>query len=183
MYVCTNYDWDEKYNLKRIHVYNITNLKNNNANLLFRNIAKSYIKNRREYLVRGTSIPSGKRVTSSMVRSTCRSNKGLEGVLVNRLTKIGQNKREVKLRADSILYRCHAKGKIVWQSIVEDSYSVKDDGIKVTVDSYVSEHGEEIRSLVAPMFHLTRVLYESLPDPELNEKDIEEKIELEIAEA
>ena len=71
-----------------------------------------------------------------------------------------------------------ATGLLVWRALGENSYASEDSDLEQTIRGYTNRYGESVRPYVAGAYLLVRKLYDSMPDPTLNEDDIVEKIEV-----
>ena len=61
--------------------------------------------------------------------------------------------------------------------MAENDYDSADDDLTQTIDGYANRYGEDSRPYVAGFYQIARKLFDSLPDPLLNDDDILEKIE------
>ena len=75
------------------------------------------------------------------------------------------------------LFDCKT-GALVWHARGETSAESRDPDLANLVKTYKNRLGPEAETWAAPAFVLLQDLFETLPEPTLSDKDLEEKIEL-----
>lgn len=137
-------------------------------------VAADFIKLRRNYLVYDTSV-----VQRSFAEA-CRGK--IEGVLMVRALNVqGPKDDSVHLDLSVEMYACR-DGALVWRvEGAANSASHVSDLAQLT-ESYAATLGEPSRPFVAPAFSLLQNLFGALPDVDLNDEEVGEKIELGMVE-
>lgn len=107
-------------------------------------------------------------------RSRCKS--GIEGILWLK-PNVKRDGKYLFTEVNATLYRC-TDGAVVWEAEGAGRWPQKDDGVAQTTATYVKEFGPDVESYAGPTFHLLKALVDQMPDPVLDEKDKDEKIEL-----
>ncbi len=140
------------------------------AGELFSLVARRYVNQKRDFIVKDHRAQA----EPVDVKGVC--GEGLEGVLW--LKPAVQKKGDgVEGEVDAQLLRCR-DGEEVWAAKVGGSFESADGRLKEVTSQYVAELGGEVQPYVAPAFHLLRPMLDTLPQPKLNEQDVDEKIEL-----
>jgi probable lipoprotein (TIGR04455 family) len=140
------------------------------AGELFSLVARRYVNQKRNFLVKDNTASAD----AVDVKKLCAE--GIEGVLqlAPNLKRVGEGV-EGELKAQ--LLRC-TDGQEVWAAEAGGSFESKDARLADVTAQYVSEIGAEVEPYVAPAFNLLRPTLDTLPNPDLTEEDINEKIEL-----
>ncbi|MEQ9363016.1 MAG: MXAN_6521/LA_1396 family lipoprotein [Leptospirales bacterium] len=101
------------------------------------------------------------------------------GVLISQFQRLEVDaaRNTVALRVEARLVDCET-GLLVWRAVGENTYASNDADLEQTIRGYANRYGEETRPYVAGFFLLTRKLFDSMPNPNLSEDDIIEKIEI-----
>jgi probable lipoprotein (TIGR04455 family) len=136
-------------------------------------IARQYLNQNRDYLVKSNlALPDA--ASAESLKALCAE--GIEGVLllVPQVKRTGDG-ADVAVRAR--LMRC-VDGEDTWNAEATGSWSSKDDKFAERTAQYVQELGAEVEPYVVPSFKLLRATLDTMPNPKLNEQDIDEKIEL-----
>lgn len=133
-------------------------------------IARRDISLKRDFLIRETAT------MSSMENWKARCENGLEGVL--QLAPVFEKSGDaVKASLKSTLLRC-VDGEEVWSADASGTWDSNEAHVHEVKAQYVSELGEEVGPYVPAAFYLVRATIEAMPNPVLNDEDINEKIEL-----
>ncbi|RYZ42769.1 MAG: hypothetical protein EOO71_06580 [Myxococcaceae bacterium] len=136
-------------------------------------IARQWLNQNRDFLVKeNTSLPE--RPTDATFKDQCVE--GIEGVLWldPQVKQVGDG-AEVALKAQ--LIRCR-DGEEVWAAESAGSWDSKDEKYTSREEQYVKELGPDVAPFVVPSYKLLVATLDTLPNPELNEADKDEKIEL-----
>lgn len=136
-------------------------------------IARQWVNQNRDYLVKG-NLALPERPSDVSFKELCVE--GLEGVLwlepdVKRVD--GGVEAAVKAR----LVRC-ADGQDEWSAEAAGSWGSEDEQYRERIAEYVGQLGDEVQPHVVPTYKLLKATLDTLPNPQLSEADIEEKIEL-----
>lgn len=136
-------------------------------------IARQYINQNRDFLVKGnTAQPEAS--DDASLKAQCVE--GIEGVLLLvPQVKRTQEGADVAVRAR--LMRC-ADHQEVWNAEAAGSWGSEDEKFRERTAQYVQQLGAEVEPYVVPTYKLLQATLDTLPNPQLNEQDIDEKIEL-----
>jgi probable lipoprotein (TIGR04455 family) len=136
-------------------------------------IARQWVNQNRDFLVKDNkareAVPAAPTVAEHCVE-------GIEGVLWLE----PQTKREgggVEAQVKARLMRC-SDGQDVWRAEAAGSWDSQDEKFRERVAQYVQQLGPDVEPYVVPSYKLLSATLDTLPNPQLNDVDIEEKIEL-----
>ncbi|HVE87894.1 MAG TPA: MXAN_6521/LA_1396 family lipoprotein [Myxococcales bacterium] len=107
-------------------------------------------------------------------RSRCKE--GVEGILWLK-PNVKRDGKYLFTEVTATLFRC-TDGAVVWEAEGAGRWPQRDEGVKEITARYVSEMGPDVETYAGPAFHLIKALVDQMPNPVLNEKDKDEKIEL-----
>jgi probable lipoprotein (TIGR04455 family) len=85
----------------------------------------------------------------------------------------------VDLEITGELRRCSDKS-VVWSATAHASGKSRNRSLKNLVQNYVEKHGNQAEVYAAPAFKVIEAIVEAMPNPELTEDELMEKIDLEI---
>jgi probable lipoprotein (TIGR04455 family) len=136
-------------------------------------IARQYVNQNRDFLVKSNlSLPEP--ATDDSLKALCVE--GIEGVLLLApQVKRTQDGAEEAVRAR--LMRC-VDGEDVWSAEATGSWGSQDDKFRERAAQYVQQLGPEVEPYVVPTYKLLTATLDTLPNPKLNDQDVDEKIEL-----
>ncbi|MBE2248527.1 MAG: MXAN_6521/LA_1396 family lipoprotein [Myxococcus sp.] len=145
---------------------------NEKAGELFARIARRYVNMKRDFLVKQEKFAA----TLPELQSLCGGEDAIEGVLLltPTLTKKGAG---FEIEVKGSLKRC-GDGRESWAAEAGGSFPSKDELLVEVTKSYVSELGAEVEPYVAPAMNVLRPVLDTLPQPQLNDADQDEKIGL-----
>ena len=132
-------------------------------------VATDYVKLRKNYLVH----PHDARASSWDTLCV----EGLEGVLWVRLLEVETTPPDVALHVSAELYACKT-GALVWRIEGNRKQPSQNADLAQLVQNYANTAGQAAQVYAAPAFVLLQEMLSPLPDPVLDDHDIEEKIEL-----
>lgn len=136
-------------------------------------IARQYVNQNRDFLVK-QNIVQNEPATADSLKALC--TEGIEGVLLLApQVKRTQDGADTAVRAR--LMRC-ADGEDVWSAEATGSWDSQDDKFRERVAQYVQQLGPEVEPYAVPTYKLLKATLDTLPNPKLNDQDIDEKIEL-----
>ncbi|MDY7227529.1 MXAN_6521/LA_1396 family lipoprotein [Hyalangium rubrum] len=136
-------------------------------------IARQYINQNRDFLVK-EHITRAESTDDAALKALCVE--GLEGVLLldPQVKRTGDG-ADVAVRAR--LMRC-ADGENVWSAEAAGGWDSVDEKFRERTAQYVQQFGAEVEPYVVPSYKLLQATLDTLPNPQLNDQDIDEKIEL-----
>jgi probable lipoprotein (TIGR04455 family) len=136
-------------------------------------ITRQYVNQNRDFLVK-QHLTQSEPATPDSLKALCIE--GIEGVLLLA--------PQVKLNADSVdaalrarLMRC-ADSEDVWSAEASGNWDSRDEKFRERAAQYVQQLGPEVEPYVVPTYKLLQATLDTLPNPKLNDQDIDEKIEL-----
>jgi probable lipoprotein (TIGR04455 family) len=86
----------------------------------------------------------------------------------------------IDLEITGELRRCSDKA-VVWSATARASGKSRNRSLRNLVQNYVKEHGNQAEVYAAPAFNIIENIVESMPNPELTEDELTEKIDLDIS--
>ncbi|HLM48260.1 MAG TPA: MXAN_6521/LA_1396 family lipoprotein [Myxococcaceae bacterium] len=136
-------------------------------------IARRYVNQNRDFIAKSNLAVTGTPEDTSF-KGLCVEN--LEGILwlSPQVTRTGKG---VEAAVKAQLLRCR-DGQEVWAAEAAGSWPSEDDRYKEITAQYTSELGPEVTPYVAPTFRILSATLDTLPRPQLNDAEVEEKIEL-----
>ena len=138
-------------------------------------IARQWVNQNRNYLVK-SNLALPERPEDMSFKGLCVE--GLEGVLwLDPELKPVDGGKGVEAAVKARLVRC-ADGRDEWTAEAAGSWGSEDDLYRERIAEYVGQLGEEVRPYVVPSYKLLKATLDTLPNPQLSDADIEEKIEL-----
>lgn len=166
-------DWEtkDKNALKRIAVV-VQPLPDANEKVgaMFARVARRYVHMKRNFLVKADVT------RTQLLDRTAECAEGLDGILwLDPAVKSLGDGIEANLKAK--LLRC-SDGVEVWAAEAGGSFKSYDEGLKEVAANYGREHGAEVERYVPAAMHVLRPMLDTLPQPELNDADVEEKMSL-----
>jgi probable lipoprotein (TIGR04455 family) len=136
-------------------------------------IARRYVNQNRDFIAKANLALAGNPEDTSH-KSLCVE--GIEGILwLSPDVKRTGNGVEAAVKAQ--LLRCR-DGQEVWAADAAGSWPSEDERYKELTVQYTRELGSEVAPYVGPTFRLLSATLDTLPRPQLNDADVEEKIEL-----
>jgi probable lipoprotein (TIGR04455 family) len=133
-------------------------------------MTRDLIRTNRNYLVYG--IVS----TEREVAEACKIRDGVLRMWVERADAAEEH---VDLEITGELRRCSDKS-VVWSATAHASGKSRNRSLKNLVQNYVEKHGNQAEVYAAPAFKVIEAIVEAMPNPELTEDELMEKIDLEI---
>jgi probable lipoprotein (TIGR04455 family) len=166
-------DWEtqDKNKLKRISVI-VQPLPGGSDKIgaMLARVARRYVHMKRNFLVKADTA----RAAGQDRATDCAD--GLDGLLM--LEPSGKSMDQgVELNVKASLIRC-ADGAEVWAAEAGGSFKAHDDGLKEVAATYAHENGAEVEAWVPAAMNVLRPMLDTLPQPELNDADVEEKMTL-----
>jgi probable lipoprotein (TIGR04455 family) len=136
-------------------------------------ITRQYVNQNRDFLVKEhTTRPEP--ADQASLQALCVE--GIEGVLL-----LAPQVKRTATGADAAvrarLMRC-VDGEDVWSADATGSWDSQDEKFKERAAQYVEQLGPEVEPYVVPSYKLLQATLNTLPNPKLNDQDIDEKIEL-----
>lgn len=136
-------------------------------------IARQYVNQNRDFLVKQNVVQT-EPATDASLKALC--TEGIEGVLLLApQMKRTQDGADAAVRAR--LMRC-VDGEDVWSAEATGSWDSQDEKFRERAAEYVKQFGPEVEPYVVPSYKLLKATLDTLPNPKLNDQDVDEKIEL-----
>ncbi len=155
--------------VKRIVIISEPSRQNQDLTGLISAMTCDLIKTNRNYLVYG--IVS----TEQEVAEACKTRDGVLKMRVDRAEAVGEH---IDLEITGELRRC-SDDSVVWSATASASGKSQNRSLKNLVQNYVQEHGHQAEVYAAPAFKIIIDIIETMPNPELTEDELMEKIDLE----
>jgi probable lipoprotein (TIGR04455 family) len=133
-------------------------------------MARRQVNLKRQFIVKETAAT----VEAFEPRSRCKA--GIEGILWLK-PNVRRDGKYMFTGVEATLFRC-SDGSVIWEAEGAGRWPQKDDEVQQVTATYVKEFGPDVETYAGPTFHLLKALVDSMPDPVLDEKDKDEKIEL-----
>jgi probable lipoprotein (TIGR04455 family) len=136
-------------------------------------IARQYVNQNRDFLVKQNVVQT-EPASDASLKALC--TEGIEGVLLLApQMKRTQDGADAAVRAR--LMRC-VDGEDVWSAEASGSWDSQDEKFRERAAEYVKQFGPEVEPYVVPTYKLLKATLDTLPNPKLNDQDVDEKIEL-----
>jgi probable lipoprotein (TIGR04455 family) len=134
-------------------------------------MTRDLIKTSKNYLVYGTAS------TEREVAEACKTLDGVLKISVNRADAAGGR---IDFEITGELRRCSDKSA-VWNATARASGNSRNRSLKNLVQNYVEKYGDLAEVYAAPAYNILQDLVETMPNPELTEDELMEKIDIEIS--
>ena len=157
--------------IKRIVIISKPSPQNKDLSGLISTMTRDLIRTNRNYLVYG--IVS----TEREVAEACKTRDGVLEMSLERADAAGEH---IDLEITGELRRC-SDDSVVWSATASASGKSQNRSLKNLVQNYVEEHGNQAEVYAAPAFKIIVDIIEAMPNPELTEDELMEKIDLEIS--
>ncbi len=134
-------------------------------------IGRDVVRTNRNYLVYSTGS------SSLDIDSLCDKNRG---VLEFRINSVVRKSDKVAMTITGRLHRCMDK-KVVWEATARRRDKTGAPSLENLAETYRQVYGDTARTYSAPLFNILEDLVSAMPNPDLSEEEIMEKIELEAS--
>jgi probable lipoprotein (TIGR04455 family) len=134
-------------------------------------MTRDLIKTNKNYLVYGTAS------TEREVGEACKT---LDGVLRMSVSRADAAGGRIDLEITGELRRCSDKSA-VWNATARASGKSRSRSLENLVQNYVKKYGDLAEVYAAPTYNILQDIVETMPNPELTEDELMEKIDLEIS--
>ena len=155
--------------IKRIVIISELSPQNKDLAGLISAMTRDLIKTNRNYLVYGTLS------TEREVTEACKTRDGVLKMWVDRADAAGER---IHLEITGKLRRC-SDNSVVWSAAARASGKSRNRSLKNLVQNYVEDYGKQAEVYAAPAFNVVEDIVEAMPNPELTEDELMEKIDLE----
>lgn len=155
--------------IKRIVIISELPPQNKDLAGLISAMTRDLIRTNRNYLVYGILS------TEREVTEACKTRDGVLKMWVDRADATGER---INLEITGELRRC-SDHSVVWSATARTSGKSRNRSLKNLVQNYVEEHGKQAEVYAAPAFNVIEDIVEAMPNPELTEDELMEKIDLE----
>ncbi len=171
-FMADGYTKDPGQMIKRIVIISEPPPQNEALAGLLNAMTRDLIKTNRNYLVYGTLS------TEQEVAEACKKLDGVLKIRVDRAEVVGEH---IDLEITGELRRC--PDAVIWSATARASGKSQTRSLKNLVQDYVEEYGSQAEVYAAPAFNIIEDIIEAMPDPELTEDELTEKIDLETEDA
>ncbi len=154
--------------IKRIVIISEPSPQNRDLAGLISAMTRDLIKTNRNYLVYGTL---------STEREMAEACKTRDGVLKMRVDRTDARGERIDLEITGELRRC-SDNSVVWSATARASGKSRNRSLKNLVQNYVEKYGNQAEVYAAPAFNILEDIVEAMPNPELTEDELMEKIDL-----
>lgn len=138
---------------------------------MFARLARRYVHQKKEFLL----VSDAARAAPPADKSTDCPDK-VDGILV--LSPVfTPHQGGFALEVKAQLLRC-SDGQEEWAAEAAGSFPSQDEGLKEVAANYAREYGAGVEPYVAPTMRLLRPMLDTLPNPQLNAEDQDEKMTL-----
>jgi probable lipoprotein (TIGR04455 family) len=156
--------------IKRIVIMSDPFPQNRDLAGLISAMTRDLIKANRNYLVYGTAS------TEREVAEACKT---LDGVLRMSVGRADAAGGRIDLEITGELRRC-SDNSAVWNATGRASGKSRSRSLQNLVQNYVEKYGDLAEVLAAPAYNILQDIVETMPNPELTEDELMEKIDLDI---
>jgi probable lipoprotein (TIGR04455 family) len=168
-YILKDYTKNPGQMVKRIVIISKPSPQEKDLAGLVSAMTRDLIKTNRNYLVYGTLS------TEREVAEACKTRDGVLKMWVGRADAVGGH---IDLEITGELRRC-SDNSAVWSATARASGKSRNRSLKNLVQNYVEEYGNQAEVYAAPAFNIIEDIVEAMPNPELTEDELMEKIDLE----
>lgn len=135
-------------------------------------IARRYVNQKRDFLAKFEVAHPSRPPLSEL----CAAADHIDGVLflTPNFTREGAG---FEVEMNGSLVRC-TDGREAWSASAASSFASEDSGLKEVTHVYEQEFGDEVVPFIAPGLNILRPLLDTLPQPALEDADVEEKLTL-----
>ena len=170
-FVVEDYKKNPGQMIKRIVIISDPFPQNRDLAGLISAMTRDLIKANRNYLVYGTAVTEGE------VAEACKTLDGVLKMSVNRADAAGGR---IDLEITGELRRC-SDNFAVWNATGHASGKSRNRSLKNLVQNYVEKYGNLADVYAGPAYNILQDIVETMPNPELTEEELMEKIDLEIS--
>ena len=171
-FIADGYKKDPGRMIKRIVIISKSPPQNGDLAGLISAMTCDLIKTNRNYLVYGTVS------TEREVVEACKTRDGVLRMSVVKADAVGER---INLEITGELCRCSDRA-VVWSATARASGKSRNRSLKNLIQCYVEGHGNQAEKYGAPAFNILGDIVEAMPNPELTEDELIEKIDLESQE-
>jgi probable lipoprotein (TIGR04455 family) len=168
-FVAEGYKKNQRLMIKRIVIISESHPQDRGLAGLISAMTRDLIRTNRNYLIYG--IVS----TEEEVVEACETRDGVLKMSAGRANAVGER---IHLEITGELRRCSDKS-VVWNATARASGKSRNRSLKNLVQNYVEEHGKQVEVYAAHAFNVIEDIVESMPNPELTEDELMEKIDIE----
>jgi len=168
-YILKDYTKNPGQMVKRIVIISKPSPQEKDLAGLVSAMTRDLLKTNRNYLVYGTLS------TEREVAEACKTRDGVLKMWVGRADAVGEH---IDLEITGELRRC-SDNSAVWSATARNSGKSRNRSLKNLVQSYAEEYGNQAEVYAAPAFNIIEDIVEAMPNPELTEDELMEKIDLE----
>lgn len=176
-YTKPGYAQDERDRLKRVVLAVAQQPETDKAVMnLYLGVVREFVSHHNEYIILDTKVVASADGFEALCKQKA-NGKLPHGIVASTFENLRPAGDDVEMRIHARLNDCE-NGALVWEAVAENDYDSQDDDLEKTIANYANRYGAETRPYVAGFYLIVRKLFDSLPQPQLNDDDIEEKIEM-----
>ena len=168
-FMAEGYKKNPEQMIKRIVMISEPFPQNQDLTRLVSAMARDLIRTNRNYLVYGILS------TEVEVAEACKTRDGVLKWSVEKADALGEH---IDLQITAEIRRCSDKS-VVWSATARASGKSGNRSLKNLVQDYVEKHGHQAEVYAAPAFNVIEDIVEAMPNPELTEDELMEKVDLE----
>ncbi|HPS57594.1 MAG TPA: MXAN_6521/LA_1396 family lipoprotein [Spirochaetota bacterium] len=168
-YISDGYNDDPLKMIKHVSILVYVPDDKNNVAPLVSDIAADMIKLKTNYFVNNVKI-----VTGDWKRDV----KGSEGAIFFTVTNCDVAGNRIKLQMKSELFRS-SDWKLLWSASGSAGKKSDDSSLKELTSVYAEKHPVTANLFAAPLFIIIQDFVDVMPDPELTDEEIDQRIKLE----
>lgn len=179
-YLKEGYNENEKTWLKRVAFTSVTSTPasaQTDIQRLFLHVARDYVSHHGDYLIPVIVVDAG----NTSLEKICKMAPRLDGYILHEFKHMDQKGSSLGLGMLARMVECR-NGSTIWEAEGDGNFHMDDPDLSSLTRSYSERISPSAAGYTAPFYNFVRDLYNSLPEPELNDTDIEEKILLDSEE-
>ena len=169
-FVVEGYQKNPGQMIKRIVIVSDPLPQNRDLARLISAMTRDLIRTNRNYLVYETAS------TEREVAEACKT---LDGVLRMSVGRADAAGGRIDLEITGELRRC-SDNSVVWSATGRASGKSRSPSLKNLVQNYVKKYGDQAEVYAAPAFNILENIVQTMPNPELTEDELMDKIDLDI---
>lgn len=168
-YVIDGYNDDPLKMIKHVNILVYVPDDKNGIAPLVSDIASDMIKLKTNYFIHGVKVIKGDWKKEAVA---------VDGVILFTVTGCEVKGNRAKLEMKSELFRC-SDGRLLWDASGKAGKKSDDTSLRELTSVYSEKHPEAAKLFAAPLFIIIQDFVDIMPDPELTDEEIDQRIKLE----